>query len=253
MSLRRPTASLIEEACERIREAVMQGKLPPGTPLSRRRLAEQLQVSTAPITQALHRLDAEGLVECRPRAGTRVKIATTEEIRGNYVLREALETHSARLFAESADAVSRRRLIRAAIRLDAAYASLADARVSGPQRHGRVERIHIAFHMSIAEATGVPLLIQEIERSRVLLFNWLYTQSGEFTPLPERWHRDLAHALVNGSPQHASEAMRRHVRFRQQEVIARFQALAESRSGPQRMVRGPQRRTAASGGPSLLF
>ena len=54
------------------------------------------------VGDAISRLEAEGLVESKPRAGTRVRIATAEEVRGNYVLREALETHSARLFAESA-------------------------------------------------------------------------------------------------------------------------------------------------------
>jgi DNA-binding GntR family transcriptional regulator len=244
---------MIEYALGRIREAILQGKLPPGTPLSRRRLAEELAVSTVPVTQALQRLESEGLVECRAQAGTRVRIATAEEIHGNYVLREALETHSARLFAESAEPKVRRRLVGAAAKVDAAYMALGRRRGHSAARHARVERIHIAFHMHIAEATGVPLLIHEIERSRVLLFNWLFTQSTESHGLPERWHRDLAAVLVEGSPEQAAEAMRTHVRFRQSDVIARFLALAEAGSTPQRMVRGPQRKTLGADGAAALL
>ncbi len=86
------------------------------------------------------------------------------------------------------------------------------------------------------------MLIQEIERSRVLLFNWIFTMSSEFGAFPERWHRDLAERLVHGSPQKAAEARRMHVRFRQADVIRKFQALAESGPGEQRMIRGAQRR-----------
>jgi DNA-binding GntR family transcriptional regulator len=209
--------------------------------LSRRRLGEELGMSSVPVADALGRLEAEGFVESRPRAGTRVRIATAEEIHGNYVLREALETHSARLFATSAKPHFRRRLCAAAGKLDAAYNALGRGKVYSPERHARVERIHIAFHMLIAEATEVPVLIAAIERSRVLLFNWMFTVSRDFDSLPERWHRDLAAPLVHGTPEQAAEAMRAHVRFRQDEVIERFRRLAEA---PPRMVRGPQRRMA---------
>jgi DNA-binding GntR family transcriptional regulator len=238
---------LAHQAYEFLRSAILEGRLPPGTPLSRRRLAEELGMSPVPVGDAITRLEGEGLIESRPRAGTRVRLATAEEIHGNYVLREALETHSARLFAESASPRFRKRLEAAAKKLDAAYEALSRGRRYSPVKHARAERVHIAFHMLIAEATGVPLLIHEIERSRVLLFNWMFTVSSEFGTFPERWHRDLAERLVHGSPREAAEAMRMHVRFRQEDVIKKFRALAESGSGEQRMIRGPQRRNLAAG------
>lgn len=199
-------------------------------------------MSAVPVGDAITRLESEGLIESKPRAGTRVRIATATEIHGNYVLREALETHSARLFAETASPYSRKRLTSAAAKLDKSYNSLfADSNYS-KVRHGSIERRHIAFHMMIAQATKVPLLIQEIERSSVLLFNWLFTVSLEFDSFPNRWHQDLADRLVLGSPHDAAEAMRVHVRFRQEEVIEKFHTIANE-SIAARMVRGPQRRT----------
>lgn len=229
-----------EQAYTSVKTAILEGRLAPGSPLSRRKIAEELGTSAVPVGDALARLEAEGLVESRPRAGTRVRIATAEEIHGNYVLREALETHSARLFAEEAKPHFRRRLLAAAEKLDAGYNSLASRKNYSAERHARVERIHIDFHMLIAEATEVPVLRAAIERSRVLLFNWIFTLSTEFDEFPARWHRDLAAVLVNGNPGEAAEAMRMHVRYRQAEVIEKFRSLAEA---PPRMVRGPQRRT----------
>lgn len=238
-----PEPGLAGRTYDLLRSAILEGRLPPGAPLSRRRLAEDFGVSPEPVGDALARLEAEGLVESRPRAGTRVRIATAEEIHGNYVLREALETHSARLFAESASPKYRSRLLAAAARLDKAYNSLGSRRTYQPEQHARVERIHIAFHMLIAEATEVPILASAIERSRVLLFNWIFTLSTEFDRFPERWHRDLGAVLAEGAPEQAAEAMRSHVRYRQNEVIEKFRSLAEAAAAAPRMVRGPQRRT----------
>lgn len=240
---------LTEKAYSRLKAAIFEGRLPPGTPLSRRRLAEELGMSAVPIGDAIVRLEGEGFIESRPQAGTRVRIATPEEIHGNYVLREALETHSARLFAESAEARYRTRLLKAADRLDAAYATLVKGSEYSSACHARVERIHTAFHMLIAQASKVPVLTDAIERSRVLLFNWIFTLSMELDSFPERWHRDLADVLVSGSAGDAADAMRVHVRFRQDEVIGRFRALADQQAGISRMVRGPQRRSLSKDGP----
>lgn len=238
-----PEAKMLgDEAFDRLRMAILDGTLPPGTPLSRRRLAEQMGMSAVPVADAIARLEGEGLVESKARAGTRVKIATAAEIQGNYVLREALETHSARLFAEAADARQRQRLRQAAERLDRAYNALGRDGAYTQARHARVERIHIAFHMQIARATKVPLFAEAVERSRVLVFNWVFTVAPGFEMLPERWHRDLAATLGDGTPEEAAEAMRRHVRYRQADVMERFERLARQQAQDSRMVRGPRRR-----------
>ncbi len=245
VSNNQPGAALAGRAYKLLKAGILEGRLPPGTPLSRRRLAEEFGVSPAPVGDAIARLENEGLVESKPRAGTRVRIATAQEIHGNYVLREALETHSARLFAEAAAPRYRKRLLAAAAKLDAAYLALARRKRYSAARHASVERLHIAFHMLIAEATEVPVLSGAIERSRVLLFNWLFSLAAQFEPFPERWHRNLAEALVNGSPARAAGAMRLHVRYRQDAVIARFVAIAGKQRDAPRMLRGPQRRNRA--------
>ncbi len=205
-------------------------------------------MSPVPVGDAITRLEGEGLIESKPRAGTRVRIATAEEIHGIYVLREALETHSARLFAESASPQFRKRLASAAEKLDMANNLLAQSKEYNRFKHARIERTHIALHMLIAEATRVPLLMQEIERSRVLLFNWIFTVSLESDNFPERWHRDLADRLIGGSARDAAEAMRVHVRFRQADVIEKFRQFEQDQPGAARMTRGPQRRTLAAEG-----
>lgn len=201
-------------------------------------------MSAVPVGDALTRLEAEGLVETRARAGSRVRIPTAAEIGGNYELREALETHSARLFAEAASPLQRQRLLDAAEKLDAGFQAMED-RPYDPHRHARVERLHVAFHLLIARATGCAELIGAIERSRVLMFNWLFMLTTEFAGLPPRWHGQLARALTEGTPDEAAAAMRIHVRFRRADVVEKLRGVARRAAQQERMSRGPQRRNGS--------
>jgi len=193
----------------------------------------------------MDRLVAEGFLETRPRAGTRVRIPTAADVRGNYVLREALETQAARLFAASASAARRHHILRLAEQLDARYAAL-QANPS-PARSVAVEKAHVAFHLAIARSTGCPQLVEAIERSRVLVFNWLFSRSAAFAPLPPAWHADLARVLVRPDPAAAAEAMREHVRFRLEEVVEHFRRLRRKAAGagsirrPRALAAGGQR------------
>jgi hypothetical protein len=63
-----------------------------------------------PITEAVQRLEAEGLLESRPQVGTRVRIPSEQDIREQFIIREALESQSARMFAERASLVQRQEL-----------------------------------------------------------------------------------------------------------------------------------------------
>lgn len=239
---RPPGETLTRLAYQTIRGHILNGRYPPGSPLSRRRLAEQMGMSPVPVGEALSRLASEGVIESLPRAGTRVKIPSTEEILGQYEVREALETHSARLFAARAKPAARRRLAQMAEELDRGYCALEEG--ADLESRTRLERLHLRFHMYIAEATGCQALVAAIERSRVLFSNWMFTMAQGDLRLPERWHRDAAAALIEGSPQQAAEAMRKHVRYRQQEVIETFRKMHAARAAMNgRVVRGPQQRT----------
>ena len=109
--LRRPGESLAARAYQQIRDEILRGDLAIGDVLSRRKLADRLNMSFLPITEAMQRLESEGLVESRPRIGTRVRIPTEQDIRNSYVIREALESQAARLCAEHITAADKKQLL----------------------------------------------------------------------------------------------------------------------------------------------
>jgi DNA-binding GntR family transcriptional regulator len=227
-----------------IRDRILSGEFPPGTPISRRRLAEDLDLSIIPVSDALKRLEADGLVESLPRIGTRVKIPVAEEIIGNYQLREALETQSARLFAERATSPQKRDLAEKSRSLDLLYGSFSPNGLDWRPRLFHLHKTHAEFHLEVARTTGCTPLIEAMERSHIVIFNWLYNSAADFYRLPTRWHEDLMDALTSGNPEVADHAMRRHTRFAMDEIVLRLSSHAAESSAPA-SFRGPQRKTLA--------
>src|SRR6266545_5650594 len=113
------TPSLAAEAYNVVRQRMLRGELVLGQPISRRKLAAELGMSFLPVSEALLRLEVEGLLESRPRAGTRVRIPTKNDVRGHFIVREALEMQAASLFAQTASRSERAELRKLAARVDA--------------------------------------------------------------------------------------------------------------------------------------
>lgn len=219
--------SLADRAYDAVREDILRGRLAPGTPLSRRRLAEDLGMSIVPIAEALQRLEADRLVESRARVGTRVRVHTDEDVRELYELREALETQSARLFSQRATPGQRGEVRRLAQQLDVLFSRLA-ANADDAEFRYAVHRHHVEFHMRVAEYARSPLLTRMIERQHVLILNWLFDLTGRRTPLPPGFHTRLADALTSREIERADAAMRAHVRYGLNEVAGQIQTMAAS-------------------------
>jgi len=210
--------SLSERAYLAIRERILRGELALGEPLSRRHLATQLGMSVLPVNEALQRLESDRLVESRPRAGTRVRFPSPREINESYVVREALEAQSARLFTEFASAAQRRELVRKAEHVDVLFNRLAKGGADSEFQYV-VHSDHARFHMFIAESTECELLFRLIERNQVLIHNWLYDVAARRRTLPPRFHRDLAAVLVGTSVSSSDRRIRQHVRYGLKETI----------------------------------
>ena len=66
------SGSLAQRVYEALRISILAMDLPPGTPLKKQVICEQLGVSRSPVTEAITKLAAEGLVEVVPQSGSRV-------------------------------------------------------------------------------------------------------------------------------------------------------------------------------------
>jgi DNA-binding GntR family transcriptional regulator len=93
--------SAIESVRRIIREAIVDGRIPPGSSLREARLQEQLGTSRGTIREALRHLVQEGLVEYRLHQGAVVPDQKLADRLDVYVAREAIETWAARKLLES--------------------------------------------------------------------------------------------------------------------------------------------------------
>jgi DNA-binding GntR family transcriptional regulator len=208
----RTEASLAERAYQLTLDLILRGTLPLGAVVSRRSLAQQFGMSFIPVTAALQRLERDGLLESRPRAGTRVKIPTAEEVQGRFEMREALECQSARLCAERSTFQEKLDLKRSAEQMDILVAR-ATADGADQELIFAKDRYHTELHTKIAIYARSEVLRAAIENAHVLVFNWLYNTAAGQTTLPEGFHRQLIEAIISGDPEVAEAAMRAHIRI----------------------------------------
>src|SRR6266849_4589568 len=141
-------------------------------------------MSLLPVAEALQALESDGLVESRPRVGTRVCLPTAEEIRERYEIREALESQAARLYAERAGAREKRELESMAEHMDAMFNQCSVGKDHDRDFLYAVHTYHLQLHLRIAECTGCKALHQTIEKNHVLVFNWLFDVAASRPPLP---------------------------------------------------------------------
>lgn len=218
--MRTTQSTLANAAYGIVRRRLLRGQLSLGQAVSRRKLAAELGMSFLPVSEALLRLEVEGLLESRPRAGTRVRIPSADDVRGHYLVRETLETQAARLFADVATRCERLGLQKLGARVD---------RMSQDPNRTRYLRLHYEFHRSIAEGARCPVLSAAIEQTCALSSTWFCVFPRPVAVRTPRRHRDLAKALAAGTPALAAASMRQHVRWSRREALERLQPYFELR------------------------
>ncbi|ENM5777733.1 GntR family transcriptional regulator [Vibrio mimicus] len=90
-----------ENLTEYLIEAIVEGKLAPGSKISEPELAKRFQVSRGPLREALMRVEGLGLIERIPHIGARVTQLSPTKLVELYAVREALEGMAARLAARN--------------------------------------------------------------------------------------------------------------------------------------------------------
>jgi DNA-binding GntR family transcriptional regulator len=199
--------TLAEQVYITLRDDIANGRIAPGSRLVRRSLAKQLNVSAIPVTEALFRLQSDGLVESAPMYGARVIAMSEENALEDLILREALECQAARECAVSASDDALAALAVQARQVDAVMQAGADPLdAANDDAHG-------AFHLAIAHAGGSGALAKELQRvwfRRHMHRAWVNaTRHG----IPPGWHWDLVVAIATRNPGEAEAQMRYHVRW----------------------------------------
>ncbi len=182
-----PALNLVAHSVARLREAILQGELAQGERLSEPKLAAQLQLSRAPLREAMRMLTAQGLIRTLPSRGTFVLRSNPELCAEAFALRRSLE----------AQAVLRRLRRPELFRLDLDRALAAMAEAADQADQPALMKAHSDFHGCAYEAKGSQLLpnvwagISDVQRLYFQVFTLTEREAQEFV---ER-HAALADAI----------------------------------------------------------
>jgi len=91
--------SLTDAVVAALREAIVTLALEPGMMIDKLAVCERMGVSRFPVSAALAKLAAAGLVEVLPQRGTRVKPIVIHDIRQHLFIRSALEVETSHRIA----------------------------------------------------------------------------------------------------------------------------------------------------------
>jgi DNA-binding GntR family transcriptional regulator len=222
-----PRFSTIHETITReLRDAIVAGRLTPGTRLIVDELAAKFGVSPMPVREALRHLGAEGLLVIHSYRGATVAQLSIDEIREIFLMRELLEGEAARSGARRMGEEQRRRL-----------RSLMDDMRAAVRDHGRWITADRAFHMTLYQASEYPRLVALVGQLRrdIERYVRLYIALEHNIPRSMRRHQEILDACLAGDGQAARTATVGHLR----ETAEMFMAeLTRSRSAERGDGRG---------------
>lgn len=202
-----------EVAYSRIWSSILSGQLAPGSRLVEVRLAAEFDMSRTPIREAIHRLQAEGLVLGERNKGAVVRPITVSDVRDLYNLRARLESYSAALAAERRTLGELECLAAAAAEFDAAVERLLLVTRRTPRATTGVTAANARFHALMLEASRHARLQQMLARAVdvPLVHRAFALYDAEHLRGSARFHHLILDAIAQGDGDRAERLAREHV------------------------------------------
>jgi len=203
--------SMEDRVADSLRDLIVTGQLPEGTPLVQRDLAERLGVSQTPIRVALNELERVGLISVGETGRAVVSRLTREDFEEIYAVRRGLEGLAARVGAAAVGPAELARMRTLLTELEA-LAKVQD--VDG------YLRVRWEFHATCYEAAGRPRLVAEVERLfwRAERYNRLVLSSRERFRASVRNYRLLYEACKAGDPRAAARVVEESTQWAVDEI-----------------------------------
>lgn len=186
-----------------LRQAIVDLSLKPGESIDKGAICERLGVSRFPVSEALARLQVEGLVDILPQRGSTVSLVRIADVLEYMLIRKALEAEAVRIVTGK-HSPELPETLRRNMSYQRAAAEIGD-------RAGFHER-DLEFHDIILgdmSFTRVKAVIENtranLDRARRLI---LSPRRLEVTMAE---HQAILDGIVAGDPHRASQAMRSHI------------------------------------------
>lgn len=186
------------------------GAIVPRKRIGESSLALRLGVSRTAIRSALEHLEAGGLVERRPRAGTYLREISAAEFSDAMDIRAALEALAAGETARRANETESAALLQLGAKVDA----LGQRRLAGEEEvASELIAEDLKFHLMLAQLSGNRRLAGTLQQLRLIEFT-LVPGGGRKAMAPNHsipTHREIAEAVVAKDSRRAAQTVRLHI------------------------------------------
>jgi len=210
---------LRDKICDVLRTWILDGKLKPGERIVELTLARELNVSRAPLREALWLLEKQGLVQIRAHHGAFVTQLSEQDIREIFEIRELLETHAAKKIRAAASDGAVRSVLRSA---------LADLESACRARDIRLfSSADLQFHQTLWELSGNRHLQTVLNDMSTRFFGYElirdlpHSEKFRFDHMAEE-HRKLVKLMFEGTEREIDAGFRKAFAGFLEYVLVRF-------------------------------
>ena len=184
-----PRAALHEQVAHRLRQMLVENRIPPGAKLNERELSDELNVSRTPLREAIKMLAAEGLVELLPNRGAIAVDLTELDILNTFEVMAGLEAQSGELAAQRVTDAELAEIKAMHYEMLAAY-----TRRDLPAYY----RLNAAIHCAINLAAKNPVLTLTYNQvnARLQALRFRSNQDGEKWSAAVKEHEQMINALT---------------------------------------------------------
>lgn len=211
--------STTEQAADAVRQAILSGRLLPGTPLREAAVAAELGVSRSTLREAARTLESEGLVRYHMNRGIVVADVTGPDAADIYAGRAAVELAAVDALTANRDPAIYQQLTELVDQIERAFGRGDTAAVLDGDR---------LFHATLVEATGSPRLRRfygQLQQEQRLALALAERSSRELGRTADD-HRQLLDAL-RGSPAQARAELTAHLQAGAAELQRLLHLLAQ--------------------------
>lgn len=195
--------SVTVEVTNALRQAIVTLAMPPGSAIDKTKVCEQLGVSRFPVSEALARLQIEGLVDIAPQRGSTVSLVRIADVREYMLIRKGLESEALRVLIGSHNAE-----LMAALHANMAAQREAASRDDAETFH----QIDVEFHDTIYRSMSLTKIKGIIDSARANL-----DRARRLIVTPRRLaltiseHQAIFDGILAGNSAQAAAAMRAHI------------------------------------------
>ena len=193
-------STLNEEVYEQLKQALMSGRIAPGSTMTIRSLASSFGISVMPVREALRRLVAEHVLVLLPNRSVALPVFTRERFDEITRIRTSLEGLAAEAGGPQVTAAMLAHM--------AEMTRLMEAKPAGD--HAANLGWNREFHFTLYRASNMPMLVKMIES--------LWLQAGPLLHLQQRvfaekkspvyvQHHDALRAIKGNKPKQVREAI----------------------------------------------